>query len=609
MNCVIDCCPISNRLIAIRLRAKPFNITIIQAYAPTSAYSNEDVEVFYEELQKVLNKTPKKDILVVQGDWNAKIGEDAYENWKGACGRHCNIKSNERGLRLLEFASYNDLMVANTFGSHKTSRKITWHSPDGKTHNQIDYIMVKKRFSSSVNITKTRSFPGADIGSDHELVMMTFKLHLKRTKKQGHARIRFDVDKLKDPHVAEVFQAMIGGKFAALSILDSDMDLDMLTHTFNAAVTDTANEILGKHRPVKKPWVTTEILDLCDKRRELKKKKNKNDAEGTTEYRTVNRQIKKGMKKAKEDWIGEQCENIEDSLKKNNKKRACHLVKDLTSTKQERTTTIQDKSGTCLTENEDVLKRWTEYCSELYNYRATGDPEVLNVPPATNNDNHPILREEVGAAVKTLKKGKSAGVDNIPAEMVQAGGEDMISVLLIICNKIWQTGEWPTQWTQSLVIILPKKGNLQLCQNYRTISLISHQSKVMLKILLNRMKQEVEKIIAEAQAGFRPGRSTTEQIFNLRILCERYLQHQQDLYHVFIDFKKAFDRVWHEALWATMRLYNISINLITVIQKLYEKATSAVCFINSIGDWFKTSVGVRQGCLLSPTLLSFWKES
>ena len=254
------------------------------------------------------------------------------------------------------------------------------------------------------------------------------------------------------------------------------------------------------------------------------------------------------------------------------------------------------------------MKRWTEYCSELHNYRATGDPEVLNVPPATSNDNHPILREEVEAAVKTLKKGKSAGVDNIPAEMVQAGGEDMLSVLLIICSKIWQTGEWPTQWTQSLVITLPKKGSLQLCQNYCTISLISHPSKVMLKILLNRLKPEAEKIIAEEQADFRPGRSTTEQIFKLRILCERYLQHQQDLYHVFIDFKKAFDRVWHEALWATMRLYNININLITVIQKLYEKATSAVCFNNSIGDRFKTSVGVRQGCLLSPTLFNILLE-
>ena len=94
--------------------------------------------------------------------------------------------------------------------------------------------------------------------------------------------------------------------------------------------------------------------------------------------------------------------------------------------------------------NEDILKRWTEYCSELYNYRSTGDPEVLNIPPATNNANHPILHEEVEAAVKSLKSRKSAGVDNIPEELLQQGGEAMVNDLLLICNNIWWTGEWPT---------------------------------------------------------------------------------------------------------------------------------------------------------------------
>ena len=149
------------------------------------------------------------------------------------------------------------------------------------------------------------------------------------------------------------------------------------------------------------------------------------------------------------------------------------------------------------------------------------------------------------AAVQSPKKGRSAGVYNIPAELVQAGGEDVITALTTICNKIWQTGKWQTLWTQCLVIILPKKGNLQQCQNYRTISLISHPSKDMLKIILNRLKPQAEKIIAEEQASFRAGRSTTEQFFKLRILCEKYVQHEQDLYHVFIDFKKAFNRVWH----------------------------------------------------------------
>ena len=130
----------------------------------------------------------------------------------------------------------------------------------------------------------------------------------------------------------------------------------------------------------------------------------------------------------------------------------------------------------------------------------------------------------------------------------------------------------------------------------------------MLKVILNRLKPQAEEIIAEEQAGFRAGRSTTEQIFNLRILCEKFLQHQQNLYHVFIDFKKAFDRVWHAALWATMRKYNISANLVRTTEQLYDKATSAVQMNGSIGEWFRTTVGVRHGCFLSPTLFNIFLE-
>ena len=184
-------------------------------------------------------------------------------------------------------------------------------------------------------------------------------------------------------------------------------------------------------------------------------------------------------------------------------------MKDITSEKQGRTSTIQDKAGQCLTEEKEILSRWTEYCSELYNYESCGDNAVLDCSQPPEEDLQPILREEVEIAVASLKKGKSAGVDNTPAELVQAGRETMIDVFTEICNR---TGEWPTPWTQSQIITLPKKGNLQLCQNYRTISLISHSSKVMLKVFLNRLKPQAEEIIAEEQAGFRAGRSTTEQI-------------------------------------------------------------------------------------------------
>ena len=260
--------------------------------------------------------------------------------------------------------------------------------------------------------------------------MISFRVCLKKARKLNQPRLRFDLEKLRDPDVACTFQATIGGKFAPLiGLSDEDMDIDTMITTYNTAVTDAASEILGKERRRKKPWVTKDVLDLCDERRYFKKKRYK--AEGAKEYREANRRIQKAVKKAKEDWIGSQCEEIEACLNKNNSKRAYQLVKDLTSEKQGRSSAIQDKSGKCLTEEKEILSRWTEYCSELYNYESCGGNAVL--------------------------------------------------------DRIWRTGECPTLWTQSLIITLPKKGNLQLCQNYRIISLISHSSKVMLKVILNRL--------------------------------------------------------------------------------------------------------------------------
>ncbi len=259
--------------------------------------------------------------------------------------------------RLLECASYNDLFLTNTFGPHKPSRRWTWHSPNGKTHNQIDHIMVKKSFRSSVNINRTRSFPGADVGSDHKLLMMTFRLRLKRIIKPTNTRIKYDPEKLKDPTVAKAFQAKIDGKFAPLILLENENDVDTMITAMNIAVTETANEILGKHRRIKKPWVTSDILDLCDKRRELKKKKG--DTEGRERYKKVNTEIRNILKKAKEKWIKKQCVSIENNLKNNNTKMAYQTVKELTNTQQRRVSVIQDKSGKCLTEEHEVLTRFT----------------------------------------------------------------------------------------------------------------------------------------------------------------------------------------------------------------------------------------------------------
>ena len=152
-------------------------------------------------------------------------------------------------------------------------------------------------------------------------------------------------------------------------------------------MTDAASEVLGKERRRKKPWVTNDVLDLCDERRDLKKKRYEAEAK---EYREANRRIQKAVKKAKEDWIGAQFEEIETCLNKNNSKRAYQLVKSLTSEKQSRSSTIQDKSWKCITEEKrdsqqmDRILLRTVQLWELWRQRSTGLQPVPGRRSATN---------------------------------------------------------------------------------------------------------------------------------------------------------------------------------------------------------------------------------
>ena len=157
-------------LISIRLQGKPFNINIIQVYAPTSNAEEAEVERFYEDLQDLLELTPKKDVLFIIGDWNAKVGS---QETPGVTGKFGLGVQNEAGQRLTEFCQENALVIANTLFKQDKRRLYTWTSPDGQHWNQIDYILCSQRWRSSIQSGKTR--PGADCGSDHELFIAKFR--------------------------------------------------------------------------------------------------------------------------------------------------------------------------------------------------------------------------------------------------------------------------------------------------------------------------------------------------------------------------------------------------------------------------------------------------
>ena len=153
-NAVLGCNLKNDRMISVHFQGKPFNITMIQVYALTSNTEEAEVERFYEDLQDLLELTPKKDVLFIIGDWNAKVGSQLIP---GVTGKFSHGIQNEAGQRLIEFCQENPLVIANTLFQQHKRRFYTWTSPDGQHQNQIDYILCSQRWRSSIMKVKSLS--------------------------------------------------------------------------------------------------------------------------------------------------------------------------------------------------------------------------------------------------------------------------------------------------------------------------------------------------------------------------------------------------------------------------------------------------------------------
>ena len=183
---------------SVCFQGKSFNITVIQAYAPTHNSEEAEVEQFYEDLQDLSELTPKKDVFFIIGDWNAKVGTQEIP---GVTGKFDLGIWNEAEKRLIEFCQENALVIANTLFQQHKRRLYTWTTPDGQHQNQIDYILCSQRWRSSIQSTKTRA--GADCGSDHELLITKFRLKLKKVRKTTRP-FRYDLNQIPYDYTVEV---------------------------------------------------------------------------------------------------------------------------------------------------------------------------------------------------------------------------------------------------------------------------------------------------------------------------------------------------------------------------------------------------------------------
>uniref|UniRef100_A0A4W2CNM2 RNA-directed DNA polymerase n=1 Tax=Bos indicus x Bos taurus TaxID=30522 RepID=A0A4W2CNM2_BOBOX len=349
----------------------------------------------------------------------------------------------------------------------------------------------------------------------------------------------------------------------------------------------------------KAKWLSGEALQIAVKRREVKSKGAKE------RYKHLNAEFQRIARRDKKAFFSDQCKEIEENNRMGKTRDVFKKNRDTKGIFHAKMGSIKDRNGMDLTEAEDIKKRWQEYTEELYK-------KDLHVP-----DNHDgvitdlepdILECEVKWALESITTNKASGGNGIPVELFQILKDDAVKVLHSICQQIWKTQQWPQDWKRSVFIPIPKKGNSKECSNYCTIALISHSSKVVLKILQARLQQYVNSELPDVQAGFRKGRGTRDQIANIRWIMDKAREFQKNIYFCFIDYAKAFDCVDHNKLWKILKEMGIPDHLICLLRNLYAGQEATVRTGHRTIDWFQIGKGVRQGCILSPCLFNLYAE-
>ena len=260
---------------------------------------------------------------------------------------------------------------------------------------------------------------------------------------------------------------------------------------------------------------------------------------------------------------------------------------------------IKDFQDRVLDDLQDILQRWKGYFETLLTTENQREAPG-HVPPNLNGVG-PYSPGEIQARLKRMENGKGIGPDNILIEVWKTLSMEGVKLLTTLFQRIDKVVRIPTEWQKStLVPIYKQKGDIQQCSNYRGVKLMSHTKKLWERVVDCRVREEVT--ISEEQLGFMPGRSTTEAIFALRQLYEKYNEKQRPLHSAFVDLEKAYDTVPHDLVWSCLRQKNCPQKYIRAIQVIYEGSPACIRCAVGGADYFPLKVGLHQGSALGPFL-------
>ncbi|KAK3510008.1 hypothetical protein QTP70_025316, partial [Hemibagrus guttatus] len=487
--------------------------------------------------------------------------------------------------------------------------------------NRDDAVTAAQRFAQSSSITPIFTLSSVS-GENLDLLKVFFNIlpPLSNSKEQEELmqqltemtlmvckKKRSKIEKktkwwkLKKEECCEEFRQKLRQALGGQVVLPDDWE------TTAEVIRETGRKVLGvssgRRKEDKETWWWNEEVQDSIQRKRLAKKKWDMDRteENRQEYKELQRRVKREVSKAKQKAYDELYTRLDTREGEKDLYRLARQ-RDRDGKDVQQVRVIKDRDGRVLTSEESVQRRWKEYFEELMNEENEREKRVEGVNSVEQKVDK-IRKDEVRNALKRMKSGKAVGPDDIPVEVWKCLGEAAVEFLASLFNRVLESERMPEEWRRSVLVpIFKNKGDVQSCSNYRGIKLMSHTMKLWERVVEARLRKVVE--ICEQQYGFMPRKSTTDAIFALRILMEKYRDGQRELYCVFVDLEKAYDRVPREELWYCMRKSGVAEKYVRVVQDMYERSRTVVrCAVGQTEE-FKVEVGLHQGSVLSPFLFA-----
>ena len=551
---------VSERIIMLKLAFEGNILCVLSCYAPQSGLTVEEKTKFYDDLLAISARIEGNCVLFPCGDFNGHIGTNAA-GYDGVHGGYGFGDRNMDGERLLEFAESLDLVICNSLFKKRKSHLVTYSS--GGAQTQSDYILT--RLKDHKLLKDAKAVHSEECVSQHRLLICSTVIRfLKKAEKVFTPKVR--LWKLKDNEVKQAFEKHVAENAVSLS---NSQNVEDIWNILKSNLLESAKNVCGmtkKGNWRKETWWWDDSVENAIKEKRFKWKSWKKGEIIKEEYLKAKRHAKSVVYKAKKSAEDERFAYI-----KQNDKNIFKMAKQIRKDNKDiiGDSCIKDKNDNLCFTNAAKRQAWKDYYQNLLNTEFPWSEDdlppidaVLGPPPLTT-------KEETVAAIRSMKNGKTPGPSGIVSEMLKASLETSGEVITSLANAIIREERIPSEWNDSYILSLFKgKGSAAALGNYRGLKLTDH----VLKVLERTVKKHIREIISvdEMQFGFMPGVGTTDAIFIMRQLQEKYLTKRRNLYLAFVDLEKAFDRVPRKVIWWAMRVAKIPEWIITLVKAMYD---------------------------------------